>query len=78
VATRAAHQSRADARWEESTFADEPGREDTIAPVRCGLSRDLGRGADLSLVYSYRDRDSTIEDREFKENRITATLSKVF
>jgi uncharacterized protein (PEP-CTERM system associated) len=69
---------RADARWEESTFADEAGREDTILRLGAGLSRDLGRGADLSLVYSYRDRDSTREDRDFTENRITATLSKVF
>ena len=66
------------ARWEESTFADEADREDTIIRFGAGLSRDLGRGADLSLEYSYRDRDSDREDREFTENRITATLSKVF
>jgi uncharacterized protein (PEP-CTERM system associated) len=69
---------RADARWEESTFADEAGREDTILRLGAALSRDLGRGADLSLGYSYRERDSDREDREFTENRITATLSKVF
>jgi uncharacterized protein (PEP-CTERM system associated) len=67
-----------DARWEESTFADEPDREDTIVRLGASLSRDLGRGADVSLVYSYRDRDSTVEDLDFDENRITATLTKVF
>jgi uncharacterized protein (PEP-CTERM system associated) len=67
-----------DARWEESTFADEADREDTIVRFGAGLTRDLGRGADVSLAYSYRDRDSTREDEDFTENRITATLSKVF
>jgi uncharacterized protein (PEP-CTERM system associated) len=66
-----------DARWEESTFADDPSREDTIVRFGAALSRDLGRGTDASLVYSYRDRDSTLEE-DFNENRITATLSKVF
>jgi uncharacterized protein (PEP-CTERM system associated) len=67
-----------DARWEESTFADEPDREDTIVRLGAALTRDLGRDMGLSLVYSYRERDSTIEDLDFNENRITATLSKVF
>jgi uncharacterized protein (PEP-CTERM system associated) len=69
---------RADARWEESTFSDEAGREDTILRLGAGLSRDLGRGADASLEYSYQDRDSTIDDLDFSENRITATFTKVF
>jgi len=67
-----------DARWEESTFADEPDREDTIARLGASVSRDLGRGADFSLGYSYRERESTREAREFKENRINAVLTKVF
>jgi uncharacterized protein (PEP-CTERM system associated) len=66
------------ARWEESTFADQPDREDEIIRVGLALRRDLGRGADASLEYSYRERESTIENQEFKENRITATLTKVF
>jgi uncharacterized protein (PEP-CTERM system associated) len=68
----------ANARWEESTFADEPDREDTILRVGAGVRRDLGRGAGASLEYSYRERDSNIEERDVKENRITATLTKVF
>jgi uncharacterized protein (PEP-CTERM system associated) len=66
------------ARWEESTFADQPDREDEIIRIGLGLRRDLGRGADASLEYSYRERESTREAREFDENRITATLTKVF
>jgi len=67
-----------DARWEESTFADQPDREDDIIRIGLGLRRDLGRGADASLEYSYRDRDSTVRARELTENRITATFTKVF
>lgn len=66
------------ARWEESTFADEPGREDTLYRFGAALGRDLGRGANASLEYSYREQESTRNDLDFTENRITATLTKVF
>ena len=66
------------ARWEESTFSDQPDREDTIVRIGVELGRNLGRDADVSLEYSYRDRDSTLENLDFSETRITATLTKFF
>jgi uncharacterized protein (PEP-CTERM system associated) len=68
----------ANARIEESTFADERDREDTLFDIRLGVSRDLGPQTSASVDYLYRERESTEDAREYIENRLTATFTKVF
>ena len=65
-------------RYEESTFADERDREDTLLTAGIGVSRDLGQRTSASLEYLYRERDSTDPSREYQENRVTATFTKAF
>lgn len=67
-----------DFRIEESTFADERDREDTLLRTRLGVSRALGPRTSASLAYSYNERESTVPDREYRENRVTATFTKSF
>ncbi|TVP77659.1 MAG: hypothetical protein EA353_09925, partial [Puniceicoccaceae bacterium] len=62
----------------ESTFADERDREDTLFDIRVGVGRDLGPQISASVDYLYRERESTNAAREYTENRLTATFTKVF
>ena len=68
----------ANARFEESTFVDERDREDTLFTTRLGVSRNLGPQTSASLDYLYRERGSTDDAREYRENRLTATFTKIF
>jgi len=65
-------------RVEETTFADERDREDTLWRARLGVNRDLGPRTSASIDYGYTERESTVADREYRENRVTATLTRTF
>jgi uncharacterized protein (PEP-CTERM system associated) len=42
------------------------------------VSRDLGPQTSASVDYLYRERESNSAAREYNENRLTATFTKVF
>ena len=65
-------------RVEESTFADERDREDTLWRARLGVNRDLGPRTSASIDYGYTERESNVADREYRENRLTASFTKTF
>ena len=65
---------------QERKFADFGDRSDTIFDVRLGLERRLAPQIDAGLNYLYRQRDSSGGGGgfDYRENRITATLSRSF
>lgn len=64
--------------FEEQSFSDDSDRDDTLLTSRVGVSRDLGRNMSASVEYLYRERNSDVERRDHRENRVTATLRKAF
>ncbi len=65
-------------RLEENTFEDQRDREDTLFTTRVGVSRDLGPNTSAAIDYTYRELDSTEDDRDYTENRLTATFTRTF
>lgn len=65
-------------RYEESTFADELDREDTLMSGTLGVRRDLGQRTSVSAQYQYLERESTDTNREYGENRVALTFNASF
>ena len=67
----------ANASYEDSSFADED-REDTLVRLGLGLARDLTPRTTGSIEYRYQERDSDVAARDYRENRVVATLRMEF
>lgn len=65
---------------QERSFADASDRSDTIFQVRMGVERRLAPQMDAGINYLYRQRNSSggAGGFDYRENRITATLSRAF
>lgn len=63
---------------QERKFADASDRSDTLFDLRVGLERRLAPQMDAGLNYLYRQRDSSGGGFDYRENRITATVSRTF
>jgi len=62
---------------EESSFAGED-RDDTLIRLGLGVARELTPRSTGSIEYRYQDRDSDVDARDYRENRVTATWRMVF
>lgn len=67
-----------DARYEETDFADIVDRDDSLFSLRMGISRELARRTSASVDYRFTYRDSTDGRFDYRENRLTATVTHRF
>ena len=67
-----------DVRYEDTDFADIEDRDDSIFTLRFGARRDLARQTTASVDYRFTDRDSTTSAFNYRENRLTATITHRF
>lgn len=67
-----------DASIEERNFPDRVDRDDLRYTVELGVIRDVGPRTTASLAYLYRERDSDEDGNDYRENRLTATVSMRF
>lgn len=65
---------------QERTFADRGDRSDTLFRARLGVERRLAPQIDAGLNYLYQQRNSSGGEGgfDYRENRITATVSRTF
>jgi len=56
---------------EESSFAGED-RDDTLIRLGVGVARELTPRSTGSVEYRYRERDSDVDERDYRENRLVA------
>ncbi len=67
-----------DLRYEETDFAGIENRDDTIFSLSLGARRALGRSTSASVDYRFTDRDSNATRFDYRENRISLSLTHQF
>ena len=69
-----------DLNLQDRTFADVRDRDDTLFRLRLGLERRLTPQIDAGVNYQYQQRNSSGESAgfDYRENRITVTVSRAF
>lgn len=65
------------ARWQRNDF-EALGREDDLWMIEAGFTKGLSRRTDASLRLRHQERSSSAAGADYRENRITATLSTRF